>query len=211
MDIIFEDNHLLCVSKPAGLLTQPSGTQQENLEDKAKAWLKEKYQKKGNVFLHAIHRLDKPVSGLVLFAKSAKALSRLNEAIRQKKIKKTYLALLQGQLPAKKGLLENPLQHKSFRAQIDENGKPARLSFHVIETKSNLSLVEIVLDTGRYHQIRVQFAEIGCPILGDEKYGSSSPYHKKGIALHHFRLEFFHPVTNEWLLLESPPPFSISG
>ncbi len=202
--IVFEDNHLLVLNKPAGLLTQPSGTDQDSLEMQAKAYIKEKYQKPGNVFLEAVHRLDKPVSGIVVFAKTSKALSRLNESLRNKQAKKIYHAWVEGIPKQKEGTLENYLVHDDFIASVATKNNPqaklARLSYKVLETQGDETLLEIILETGRYHQIRVQLSTIGHPILGDTKYGSKKSHPE--IALSHVRLEIEHPVTHEKLLLK---------
>ncbi len=212
LDILYEDNHLLVLNKPAGLSTQPSEHHQNSLETEAKLWIKETTHKPGNVYLHAIHRLDRPVSGIVVFARTSKALSRLNESLRQKKAHKTYLALVEGS-PSPSGVLEHHLIHDSHRARIvtqdHSEAKIARLSYRVIEKKLH-ALVEITLDTGRYHQIRVQFSAIGCPILGDHKYGSKHPWQAQGIALHHHKLTLPHPITKEELTFEAPMPPSFT-
>lgn len=193
-DVLYEDNHLLALYKAANLLTQPTAQEKDSLETRAKAWLKEKYQKPGAVYLHAVHRLDKPVSGIVLFAKTSKALSRLNESLRTKECEKIYRAEIEGSLLAQEGVLENILTHGEHEAYEDPHGKLARLHYKMIKT----GLVEIRLETGRYHQIRLQLALSGHPILGDAKYGSKVPY-KEGIALCHVRLTFPHPITKERL------------
>lgn len=202
IEIIFEDNHLLVVNKPAGLLTQPSGTEQDSLEAQAKAYIKEKYQKPGNVFLEAVHRLDKPVSGIVVFAKTSKALSRLNESLRSKQAKKIYHAWVEGIPKQKEATLEHYLVHDDFIATIVSKEHPeaklARLSYKLLESKENSSLLEITLETGRYHQIRAQLAAIGHPIVGDAKYGSKT--NRPEIALTHVQLEIVHPVTGQLLI-----------
>jgi 23S rRNA pseudouridine1911/1915/1917 synthase len=194
--ILYHDNHLLVVDKPAEVATQP------DLTEMAKAWVKHKYHKEGAVFLHPIHRLDKPVSGLVLFARTSKALSRLQEQMRERKIEKTYLAWVEGSPPEDEGQLIHRLEHGSFQAYVSPKGKEAILEYKVVQKKGGLTLLEIRLVTGRYHQIRAQLAEIGCPIVGDEKYGSRRPW-PKGIALHHAKMCFTHPVTKEVLTLTS--------
>lgn len=212
---IFEDNHLLVLNKPAGLLTQPSGTQQDSLEQQAKAWIKEFYQKPGNVFLAAIHRLDKIVSGLVVFSKTSKALARLNASMRAKQTRKIYWAWVEGSLPADKGLLENFIVHDDFHAKLadpeDPNGKTARLTYQVLSRKKECTLVEIELETGRYHQIRLQFASLGFPIWSDHKYGGRQKYKPEAIPLHHRRLEIPHPISKELMIFEAEPPFSLDG
>lgn len=206
---IYEDNHLLVLNKPAGLLTQPSGTDQDNLEQQAKEWIKKKCQKPGNVFLEAIHRLDKSVSGLVLFGKTSKAVSRLNQSMRDKQTKKVYWAWVEGDV-GQDGILEDLVIHDDYQAKIVPESHPqaklARLHYHILEKKLDRTLVEIDLETGRYHQIRVQFASRGHPIRGDRKYGSVQSFAPHQIALHHKRLEIPHPITKEWLIFEAPVP-----
>ncbi|MBY0529533.1 MAG: RNA pseudouridine synthase [Rhabdochlamydiaceae bacterium] len=208
MDVIFVDNHLLVVNKPAALATQPHGPGVENLTDQAKAWVKRTYAKPGNVFLEPIHRLDKPVSGLVLFARTSKALSRLQEKMRARAFVKTYYALVDPMPKNLSGHLEHYLVHDEYRARVvtasHPQGKRARLSYKVIED----ALLEIDLETGRYHQIRAQFAQEGCPIIGDVKYGSTTSWKKAGIALHHGKLSAPHPITQEHLLFTCAPPWN---
>jgi 23S rRNA pseudouridine1911/1915/1917 synthase len=200
VEVIYEDNHQLVLNKPAGLLTQPSGTEQDSLEAQAKLWLKSKYNKPGNVFLHAVHRLDKPVSGIVLFARTSKALSRLQEAMRQKQSIKQYVALVEGRFDKNAGSFEHFLIHDEHQARIasdKEEGKLARLHYQVLQELNDLTVLEITLETGRYHQIRIQFATEGHPIVGDSRYGSRIAYRLGAIALHHHRLQIPHPVTGE--------------
>ncbi len=210
MHPLFEDNHLLVLNKPAGLLTQPSGTEQDSLEQQAKAWLKEVYHKPGNVFLEAIHRLDKPVSGIVVFGKTSKALTRLNASIRAKQARKIYWAWVEGSIALNEGELEHFLLHDDFHARVvDANhpeGKIARLIYRVLKRKKERTLLEIELVTGRYHQIRLQLAALGHPIWGDHKYGARSKYEPEAIALHHQCLQLPHPVSQTWLTFEAPPP-----
>lgn len=210
MHPLYEDNHILVLNKPAGLLTQPSGTEQESLEGQAKAWIKMRDHKPGNVFLEAVHRLDKPVSGIVLFGKTSKALSRLNHSLRAKETKKLYWAWVEGTLPSDEGVLENFLLHENFHAKVvDERhpeGKKARLAYRVLEGKKERTLLEIELETGRYHQIRLQMSALGHPIVGDFKYGATQPYVEGAIALHHRRLEIPHPISKVTMVFEAPPP-----
>lgn len=194
--VIFCDNHVLVVDKPAMMVTQPTEGHKTSLEDWAKAWIKEKYQKPGAVFLHAVHRLDKEVSGLVLFARTSKALSRLNEAMRDGKTQKTYEALVEGTLPNEEGTLLDEIEHKEHFARVG-SGKKAILHYRVIEKYQDTTLVEIDLETGRYHQIRAQFSSFGHPIVGDKKYGSKRANKKPGIALHNTRLTFPHPISGQ--------------
>ena len=211
IEVIYEDNHILVVNKPAGLLTQPGGTDQDSLEQRAKEWIKITRQKPGNVFLGAVHRLDKPVSGIVLLGCTSKALSRLSESIRNRKTRKTYLALVEGCPKEVEGELRDYMVHDEYRARLVERGDPdaksARLAYKVVERRGDTSLIEIDLDTGRYHQIRLQMSSIGCPVVGDVKYGSKTVLEGgERIALHHFRFECPHPVTRETLVFEAPVP-----
>lgn len=216
MNPLFEDNHLLVLNKPPGLLTQPSGTDQDSLEQQAKTWLKHRDKKPGNVFLEAVHRLDKPVSGIVVFAKTRKALSRLHDSIRKgTHIRKTYWAWVEGSLPYDEGILEHFVKHEDFHAIIvdenDVNGKKASLTYRVLQRKEKATFIEITLLTGRYHQIRLQFSAFGYPIWGDHKYGGRQSYSSQAIALHHRRFEIPHPISQNLLIFEAPPfaPFQI--
>lgn len=206
---IYEDNHLLVLNKPAGMLTQPNDTEQDSLQEKAKAWLKNKYKKPGNIYLEPIHRLDRVTSGIVVFAKTSKALPRLMASIRERTTKKVYLALVHPAPQLATGNLEHYLIHDEHRAKIVrrdlKESKLATLDYRVLESTTKHTLLEIDLYTGRYHQIRVQLAEIGCPIVGDEKYGSLVRWDGKGIPLHHARFEIAHPVTKEILGFECQP------
>lgn len=209
--ILYADNHLLAVNKPAGLLTQPSGTDRVSLEELAKRWVKEQYGKPGNVFLEAVHRIDHEVSGVVLFARTSKALSRMNEQVRAHTVRKIYQALLEERPPSDEGELIHFLKHGSHRAEVscadDSAAKEARLRYRVLRpSNGGRWLVEIELLTGRYHQIRAQCAAIGTPIWGDVKYGAKKRYDFEGIALHHRCLEVNHPVRGERLTFGAPPP-----
>lgn len=208
LEIIYEDNHLIAVNKPAGVLTQPTQNESESLETAVKQWLKEKYKKPGNVFLGVVHRLDRPVSGLVLFAKTSKALSRLNAELRNRQIKKIYHALIEGHPHLSEGTLEHYLKHNDYQADLssenDKESKLARLHYKTLKRYKDAALLEITLETGRYHQIRAQCAAMGCPIIGDQKYGSHRHLSEGVIALHHFSLELEHPITKEKMLLEAP-------
>ncbi|MEI6242110.1 MAG: RNA pseudouridine synthase [Chlamydiota bacterium] len=205
-DVLYVDNHIMVVRKKENLLTQKIASGEENLEDLCKEWLKEKFSKPGNVFLHCIHRLDKPVSGCVLFARTSKALSRLQEEMREKKIVRIYEAWVEGIFSQKEGTLEHYLVHGEHRAFVsskeDTEAKKATLFFSVLEEKKNKTLVEIRLDTGRYHQIRAQFSAMGHPIIGDEKYGST--VYEDRMLLHQKYLEFVHPVTKEKMTFSIP-------
>lgn len=211
MEVLFEDNHLLIVNKPANLLTEPSGTLQDSVYDQAKKYLKEKYQKPGNVFLGIVHRLDKAASGIVLFAKTSKALSRLNEAMRGKKFKKTYTAIVNNKLPQDELVLEHYLVHDEYKAELsskEKGGKYCKLTYKILQKKGKLALLDVLLETGRYHQIRAQLSLINCQILGDYKYGSKEFFRENSIALHHRELEFIHPVTGAIVHVETAFPES---
>jgi 23S rRNA pseudouridine1911/1915/1917 synthase len=210
IEIIYEDNHLLALNKPAGLLTQPSGKDEESLESRAKAWVKQTKDKPGEVFLHALHRLDKPVSGIVLFARTSKALSRINEDMRKKSIIKVYHAVITTEPPALQGTLMHHLRHSRLRSVVaspeEQGSRESLLTYRVLERSGSMILVEIVLDTGRYHQIRAQLAACGCPIFGDVRYGGEKRHHAEGIALHHREMEFMHPVLKSPIAIEAPYP-----
>lgn len=210
-EVLYCDNHLLVAVKPAGLLTQPDSLEQENLEEWVKEWIKKEFQKPGEVFLHPVHRLDRPVSGLVLFARTSKSLSRLNEAVRCKEIQRFYIAEVEGIIPHKIGRLDHYLIHADHCATVGKEGdlgaKHARLSYAVLHYMPHSTLVQIELDTGRYHQIRAQFAAIGHPIFGDERYGGRNQGNEE-IRLHASQLSLRHPVTEELLTFDSAPPFA---
>lgn len=210
MEVLFCDNHLLIANKPSDLLTQPTDLCEDSLETRLKEWLKKEFHKKGNVFLHCIHRLDRPVSGLVLFARSSKALSRLNEQSRKMEIQRIYIAEVEGKLPFQEGKLDHFLTHENHRAQIvkehDEGAKHARLTYKVLQNKEHSTLVEIELETGRYHQIRAQFKAIGHPVRGDKKYGAKEET-LNVIRLHCSKVCFDHPITKERMNFSSSPLF----
>jgi len=206
MEVIFVDNHLLAAIKPAGLATQPHEKDSDHFLGQARQWIKTKYNKPGNVFLESIHRLDKPVSGIVLFARTSKALSRLQAQMREKQIEKTYIALVEGTVASEKGTLEHFLLHASHRACIVSSqhpeGKLARLHYRILHSYPTTTLIEISLETGRYHQIRAQLSAARYPVVGDRKYGSTFSWEEDAIALHHFKMVLKHPVTQQLLILE---------
>ncbi len=210
-DILFYDNHLVIANKPAGLLTQPDASNQDSLEQRVKDFLKLEFHKEGAVFLHCIHRLDRPVSGLVIFARTSKALSRLNEQSRNLEIQRVYIAEVEGILYHKTSRLEHFLIHGDHRAitakAADEDAKKAVLHYEALHYMPHSTLVRIELETGRYHQIRAQFGAIGHPIVGDKKYGSKTG-DGKIIRLHCSQVAFLHPVTKEELRFEVASPFS---
>jgi 23S rRNA pseudouridine1911/1915/1917 synthase len=209
IEVLYEDNHLLIVNKLAGILTEPSGTEQDSLLDQCKLYIKQKYQKPGNVFLGIVHRLDKPACGIVCFAKTSKSLSRLNQSMRERKYNKTYTAIIENKPTRESDVLEHYLIHDDYKAVVSNKSNPqakyCKLSYKILKKMENNYLLEIILDTGRYHQIRAQFSAIGCPILGDQKYGSSQVFkNKNSIALQHTHFEMQHPVTNALIVIEIP-------
>lgn len=204
--IIYEDNHLLVVVKPCNQLVQEDNTTDIDLLTELKKYIKEKYQKPGNVYLGLVHRLDRPVSGIMVFAKTSKAASRLSEQIRKSEMVKTYQAVVIGNPPAtgilKDRLLKNP---KTNMVTVDSKGKESELSYEVLDRKESYSLIKIHLKTGRSHQIRVQFSSRNYPLYGDQRYNRKAKPGEQ-IALCATELSFFHPVTKEILHFEIEPP-----
>ncbi len=209
--IIFIDNHLIAVTKPAGLLTQPDRNTDESLIDQTRQWIKKKYNKPNNIFLGLVHRLDRNVSGVVLFARTSKAASRLSKQFREGTPKKHYRAIVLGKLKEEHTTLVHYLRkEKSLRATVfpreTPTAKRSELSYEVINSLENKSLLEVSLSTGRFHQIRAQMAFIGHPIIGDVKYGAPEPLPNQEIALYAHKLVFSHPVSNEEITLTAPEP-----
>lgn len=212
IEIVYEDNHLLAINKPEGVLSQEDITGRPDVLTLCKAYLKKEYNKPGNVFLGLLHRLDQPVTGIMLLAKTSKAASRISEQIRKRTFKKTYLAVVSGNLPAS-GTFRHYLQKSNTENVVcvvkkaSKNAKLAELTYTRLQIIDDLSLTEINLITGRPHQIRVQFAEEGFPLLGDKKYGSNYP---GTITLHAYSLTFAHPtLKNEATLTCKPPESSV--
>ena len=207
VSILFEDNHLLILDKPAGIATQPSLEHKDSLETRAKIYIKKTYHKEGEVFLHAVHRLDKDVSGIVIFAKTSKALSRMNDQMRKRDFVKIYHAEVHGRMEGIEQRLCHFLKKGEHRTHLakenDPNAQEAILTYTVIRSGKESSCLEIQLESGRYHQIRAQLSAIGHPILGDIKYGSSLEYTNQHIKLQHVRVEFVHPVTKVQMIIES--------
>lgn len=212
MKLVYEDNHLIIVFKESGEIVQGDKTGDEPLSEAVKRYIKEKYQKPGNVFIGVVHRLDRPVSGLVVFAKTSKALSRLNMMFRNGDVHKTYWAIVKDAPMHEEGTLENWIvrneqQNKSYAYDHEvPNSKKAVLKYHVINRSEHYCLLEVNLLTGRHHQIRCQLAHIGCPIKGDLKYGFPRSNPDGGISLLSRRVEFVHPVSKETISAVSPLP-----
>jgi len=197
LEILYEDNHIIVVVKPFNILSQSDDTKDIDMLTLIKSYLKEKYNKPGNVYLGLIHRLDRPTGGIMVFAKTSKAASRLSEQIRLNLFTKKYLAIVNGYFDEKVGVFEDYILKKEDNSSVISNlGKYAKLEYEVLKEKSNLSLVNILLHTGRHHQIRVQFASRNHPLYGDQRYGKAS---KKQLALFAYYLSFNHPVTKEKL------------
>ncbi len=206
INILYEDNHILVVEKPINIPVQADDSKDDNLLSKLKMYLKEKYNKPGNVYLGLIHRLDRPVGGVMVFAKTSKAASRLSEQIRTNKFDKTYYAVIEGKPNKQDHLVDLLLKDtKTNKTAIDKSGKKAILDYKLINTVENLSLVEIKLETGRSHQIRVQFSSRNLPLFGDQRYNSNAKVGEQ-IALFAKRLAFEHPVTHESLHFELQLP-----
>jgi 23S rRNA pseudouridine1911/1915/1917 synthase len=212
MTVVYEDNHLIIVNKSAGEIVQGDKTGDVPLSETVKAYLKEKYQKPGNVFVGVTHRLDRPVSGLVVLAKTSKALSRLNEMFRSSQVRKTYWAIVKRQPPQPEGelthyLVRNEKQNKSYAYDREVPGsKKAILHYRLIGRSQHYFLLEVDLKTGRHHQIRCQLAKMGCPIKGDLKYGSERSNPDGSICLHARRVSFIHPVSKEEIVAVAPVP-----
>ncbi|PIT88653.1 MAG: RNA pseudouridine synthase [Candidatus Magasanikbacteria bacterium CG10_big_fil_rev_8_21_14_0_10_36_32] len=211
--VLYEDNHLIAVFKPSGVLVQGDKTGDVCLMDEVKEYLKEKYKKQGNVFLGLLHRLDRPVSGIILFSKTSKGASRLSEQIRNHKIKKEYQALVEGNLKKSKDILINYLLHdeKTNKTQVLNKEKTgaqyAELDYEVLEKRKKNTLLKINLKTGRHHQIRIQLSQIGHPIVGDKKYGAKTPYQEGQIALCAVSLTFQTATGGETKTITTEPSF----
>jgi 23S rRNA pseudouridine1911/1915/1917 synthase len=212
LQILFEDNHIIIVNKRAGDITQGDKTGDKPLSDVVKEYIKVKYNKPGNIYLGVVHRLDRPTSGVIIFAKTSKSLERLNKMLREKEIQKTYWAVVK--LPPKEirktlidFLKKNPKNNKSsvYKKEID-GSKRAVLHYQVIKKLDNYTLLEIGLETGRHHQIRAQLSAIGSPIKGDLKYGFERSNKDGSIHLHARKIEFIHPVRKEIICITAPTP-----
>ena len=212
MTVVYEDNHIIIVYKNSGEIVQGDKTGDEPLSETVKKYIKEKYQKPGNVFLGVVHRLDRPVSGLVVFAKTSKALTRLNKMFRDGEVHKTYWAITKDAPKESEGMLtdwlvRNEKQNKSYAYSHEvPNSKKAILQYKVIAHTDNYNLLEINLMTGRHHQIRCQLANMGCPIKGDLKYGAKRSNPDGSISLLSYHVELAHPVSKELISIDSPVP-----
>lgn len=211
MTPVYEDNHIIIVRKEAGEIVQGDKTGDSPLSEIIKTYLKEKYNKPGNVFCGVVHRIDRPVAGLVVFAKTSKALSRLNDMLKKGEIHKTYWALVEGKRKEKEGIIESWLQSdgRLNKTRIAKEGDPdaklAKLKYRVIAEGDRYSLLEIELLTGRKHQIRVQLSSTGTPIKGDLKYGAKRSNQGGGISLLAKKIDFIHPVSKEKIIIETDP------
>lgn len=213
MEVLYEDNHIIAVNKTCNEIVQGDKTGDTPLSEIVKAYIKEKYNKPGDVFLGVTHRLDRPTSGVVLFARTSKALTRLNEMFKShEQIRKTYWAIVQGCPKVPEARLENWLTrneqlNKSFIAKPGaKESKLAILSYKSLVRGEHYTLLEINLETGRHHQIRCQLAAIGCPVKGDLKYGAKRSNPDGGICLHARKIEFIHPVSKEYICITAPVP-----
>lgn len=212
MEVLYEDNHIIVVNKAPGEIVQGDKTGDTPLSELLKAYLKEKYRKPGNVFCGVTHRLDRPTGGVVLFAKTGKALSRLNDMFRENRVNKTYWAIVKNPPPHEEGtlvhyLIKNEKSNKSVAYNSEKpHSKKAVLQYQLIGTSQNYFLLEIRLETGRHHQIRCQLAKIGCPIRGDLKYGAERPNPDGSISLHARTVSFVHPVSGKLIKVTAPVP-----
>ena len=215
LQVLFEDNHMVIINKRAGDIVQGDKTQDKPLSEVVKEYIKEKYKKPGNVFLGVVHRLDRPTSGIIIFARTSKALERLNKMLREKSIQKTYWAVVKNTPQKEKGTLinflkKNPKNNKSsvFQREI-QGSKRAVLHYTTLKKLDNYSLLEIDLETGRHHQIRAQLSFLGSPIKGDLKYGAPRSNKDGSIHLHARKIDFIHPVSKDKISLEAPVPADV--
>jgi 23S rRNA pseudouridine1911/1915/1917 synthase len=211
-EILYEDNHIIVVNKRPSDIVQGDKTGDTPLSEIVKSYIKDKYQKPGNVFCGVVHRLDRPVSGAVIFARTSKALSRLNDMLRKHEIRKIYWAVVEKAPPKDEGTLvnflrKNPVQNKNYVVKERTKGAlRAQLSYKLLASSDKYHLLEVKLKTGRHHQIRVQLAHIGCIIKGDLKYGAKRSNHDASIHLHARKLSLIHPVRKTEIHITAPPP-----
>lgn len=212
LEVLYEDNHIIAVNKRPSDIVQGDKTGDRPLGEFVKDYIKKKYNKPGEVYLGVVHRLDRPVSGVILFARTSKALSRLNELFRSKKVQKTYWAVVKNKPNPPAGTLihylkKNQQRNKSTAFNREEEGSlKSELSYQLIKSLDNYHLLEVLPKTGRHHQIRVQLSKIGSPIKGDIKYGSNRTNKDASIHLHARKIEFVHPVKKEPISIIAPPP-----
>lgn len=212
LNILFEDNHLLVINKPSGMLAQGDKTKDESILDFAKQYIKEKFNKPGDVFMGLPHRLDRPTSGIVVLARTSKALERISKMFQDKTIQKTYWAVVGNNPPQVEDTLvhylyKNEAKNRSYALNKPKKGAQyAELEYKLIGKSKLFNLLEVKPKTGRHHQIRVQLSTIGCPIKGDIKYGFKRSNEDKSIHLHARAIEFFHPITKEPLHFVAQPP-----
>ena len=206
MKVCYEDNHIIIVYKPRNLLSQKDYTNDSSLVEEVKEYLKNKYNKPGNVYLGLLHRLDRVVGGIMLLAKTSKAAERLSKDIQNHKINKTYLAVVHDNNLKESDTFIDYILKKDTNSIIDKNGKYSKLDYQVLERYQNYALVKISLETGRHHQIRCQLAHMGCVIKGDLKYGAPRSNPDASISLLARRIEFIHPVSKEPIVVEAPLP-----
>lgn len=206
LNIIYEDNHIIVVEKPINMLSQSDNTKDLDLQTALKMYIKEKYHKPGNVYIGLVHRLDRPTGGLMVFARTSKSASRLSEEIRNKSFKKSYLAVINGKTK-EKDTLEDYLEKQGNISVIStkEKGKYAKLNYELIAYKDNFSLVKVNLETGRNHQIRLQFKSRNMPLYGDNKYNNDK---NKNLGLYAYKLEFTHPTKKEKMIFINYPTYS---
>lgn len=209
--LLHQDNHLLVLYKPAGLLVQGDETGDPCLLDLGKRWIRDNFQKPGRVYLGLVHRIDRPVAGVVLFCRTSKAAARLSDQFRRGTVRKRYLAVVEGRVALKSGRLVHHLERRDDRSSRvvacpTETSREARLSFEVLDAGSSRSLLLVHLETGRRHQIRLQLAHCGHPILGDLRYGASYPLEQKQIALLAWELSVGHPTGGHSITFQSPLP-----
>lgn len=206
LNIMYEDNHIIVVEKPVNMLSQSDNTKDLDLQTALKIYIKEKYHKPGNVYIGLVHRLDRPTGGLMVFARTSKSASRLSEEIRNKSFKKSYLAVINGKTK-EKDTLEDYLEKQGNISIIStkEKGKYAKLDYELIAYKDNLSLVKVNLETGRNHQIRLQFKSRNMPLYGDNKYNNDK---NKNLGLYAYKLEFTHPTKKEKMVFINYPTYS---
>lgn len=210
--VLYEDNHLIIINKRPSEIVQGDKTGDETMLTRVKQYIKEKYDKKGEVYLGLVHRLDRPVSGVVIFARTSKALSRMNKIFKERAIEKKYRAVVKNKPPDVKGelshyLLKNSKQNKSYASANEKpNSKIAILNYEVVGQSDSFYMLEISLKTGRHHQIRTQLSAVGCPIKGDLKYGYPRSNKDASICLHAYSVSFLHPVKNQLINVKAAPP-----